>query len=80
MDNVMMYMKNHWILIPLGIVILASIAMLLRKDRGQFLFKKHTDLRPEEKKAYYFFHTLKYIVLIMVIVNFLIKFKRGDYY
>lgn len=73
------YLHDHWILVPLGLFLFATLAIASRKDRGDFLFKKRADVTREQRAFYDLFHILKYIVIALAIINFFIKFLRGDY-
>lgn len=79
MDEIKQFIGNHWVLVPLGIFVVATLAIACRKDRGALIFKKRTDVLLEEKKVYYLFQVLKYVVILMVIANLFIKLTRGDY-
>jgi hypothetical protein len=78
-DGLARYLRDHWVLIPLGVFLLVVIGFGLRSDRGAILFKSRNDVSSEERKLYDFYQVLKYGIIALVLLNFLIKLIRGDY-
>ena len=54
-----------------------TIAIMFRKDRGDFLFKKRDELLHEEKAFYYSFHILKYVVAVYALMNLGVRLLHG---
>lgn len=78
-DCVVRFLRDHWILIPLGVFVLVVIGFGLRSDRGALLFKSRKEVSPEEITLFDFYQVLKYGVIVLVLLNLLIKLLRGDY-
>lgn len=73
MNGVKEFIGHNFLLIPLGVLILVTIAMAYRKDRRTIIFKKRSELNPEEKRIYYSFHILKYVAIVLGLFNPLVK-------
>jgi hypothetical protein len=73
------FLASHPIWVPILVSIVLLLTLLLRADRGEFLFKKRTEVVGRDKVIYYTFHTLKYIVVTWAVINLLARLYHGQF-
>lgn len=74
MDQIQSFVLNNVLLFPLVVFLGFACALLLREDRGAFIFEKRTEVAQKNRRLYVAFHVLKYAAILLGLLNPYVRF------